>query len=756
MTTAVQRRVPYSLNQFINFADLNKFGVFAVEGSDALGLDIVGPDAAWTAIAAIEESATSVRVNFGRIWLDGKFYGDPDKDTEIVSLVTALPTGTKKIVTIVGTGAEVETKYEPRSFKNTETGNVEPQTIPTEILRKVTFSYVSGTEAATPIAPTLDPNFIPIANVTLGVSGIEKIDLLTEYRLPTLQGMNARMISIEKFRLAIGTRVETLASDLATMRADVGQLNAPSVRQTQRRLAELEDKLGIDEGGLLYGFDRMLTEAESDTVHGDYNARIEEGLRFPFTASSEHTPALLNPGDPRLSTVSGWSLPPFAEVARVDTWGQGVTVNVANYQYSNTDFTIYPGAQRRRRYGPSMVVAGNSDFWQSSQYSVNYLTQTFNTGAENYLISDEWTEDGVTYYRLQQYWDDKIKYWNGYQAITPTTQGGYLVGQTFLNAQSGWLTSVGLRFGKVDDAYGVKVYLCRAPNGEPDPNQIVAEGSLAAGQAIASQGDPDLGAENKVTLTPAFLNAGDRYGLILVTGGDYAVACRSDNALTNGAFFVGDGAAWAVDLGKDMAMRLYFAEFDVAFTAVQLETVTLSGGITDIDVISTEHVPEGCELYWMVRFGGAWHRLERFTGTHPLAAAPATVELQLVMMGTRDIMPAIKLPNSLLRLNKGGNSFTHLSETRDAGSAASAVRVELEIAAWDAGKHSLVATIEAGGNSDAPSSTTDYPLPNGNLRRVMEFTLTAASQIYQVKLVGSTTDIAASFVVASRYDLARA
>lgn len=754
MASAVQRRVPYSLNQFINFADLNKFGVFAVEGDDALGLDLVGPDAAWTAIAVLEESTTSVRINFGRVWLNGKFYGDPDKDTEVVSLVTALPTSTKKIVTIIGTGAEVDAEFEPRSFKNSATGNVEPQTIPTEVLRKVTFSYVAGTEAGTPVAPTLDPNYIPIANVTLGTSGIENIDLLTGYRLPTLQGLDARMISLEAFRLAIGTRVETLASDLASVRSDLGKLNSPAVRQMQRRLAELEDRLGIDEAGLLYGYDRMLTEVDSDTDHLDYDARIDEGLRFPWAASADKTPALLNPGDPRLTTVSGWSLPPFSEVARVDTWGADINVNVANFQYANTDFTIYPGAQRRRRYGPSMVVAGNSDFWQSAQYSVNYLTRTFNTGSENYLLTDEWTEDGVTYYRLQQYWDDQIKYWNGYQSITPTTQGGYLVGQTFLNAQSGWLTSIGLRFGRVDDAYGVKVYLCRAPNGEPDPTRIIAEGSLAAGTVKTS---PDeAGVESKVTLTPAFLNAGDRYGIILVTGGDYAVACRADNALTNGAFFIGDGAAWSVDLGKDMAMRLYFAEFDVAYTSVQLETVTLSGGITDLDIISTEHVPEGTELYWMVRFGGAWHRLERVAATHPLAAAPATVELMLVMVGTRDIMPAIRLADTVLRLNRGGASFTHLSEIRDAGSAASAVRVEMELAAWDAGKHGLTVTIESGGNSDAPDSTTDIPLPDGAIRRVMEFTLTAPSQTYQVKAVGTTSDIADPFVIASRYDLATA
>lgn len=754
--TKVQRRVPYNLNQFINFGDLNKFGVFAVEGDDALGLDIVGPDAAWTAISVLEESSTSVRVNFGRVWIDGKFYGDPDKDTDLVSLVTVLPTSTKKIVTIIGTGAEVETENEPRSFKNTETGNIEPQTIPTEVLRKVTWSYVAGTESGTPVAPTLDPNFIPIANVTLGTGGIERIDLLTDYRLPTLQGLDARMISLEKFRLAIGTRVETLASDLASVQQEVGKLNPPAVRSSQRRLAELEDRLGIDEAGLLYGYDRLLTEDESDTDHVDYEARVEEGVRFPWAATTNVTPAPLNPGDPRLTTVSGWSMPPFEEVRRVDVWGQEISVNISNFQYANTDFTIYPGAQRRRRYGPSMVVAESSDFWQSAQYSINYLTKTFNTGSENYLLTDEWTEDGVTYFRLQQYWDDKIKYWNGYQGITPTTQGGYLVGQTFLNAQAGWLTSLGLRFGRVDDAYGVQVYICRAPNGEPDATQIVSQGSLSAGSAQVSQGDPDPGVENTVTLTPVFLNTGERYAVIVVSGGDYAIAARADNALTNGAFFIGDGSAWSVDLGKDMSMRLYFAHFDVAYTAVQMETVTLSGGITDLDIVSTEQTPDGTELYWMVRYSGTWHRLEKVTGTHPLASGPATVEVMLVMVGTRDIMPAIRLADTVLRLNRGGTSFTHLSVVRDAGSNAASVRVEMELAGWDAGKHSLTVTVESGGNSDAPGSTTDITLPNGNIRRVMEFTLTAPSQTYQIKAVGTTNDNADPFAIASRYDLASA
>lgn len=756
MSGSVQRRVPVYPLEYGNSEDINSIGVFAVDADDALGLDLGGPNVAWTGMSVATESNSSVRVTFGRVWRDGKFYGNPDSDSEVVSLITTLPTSTKKIVTIIGTGQDAEHNVLPRQFKNATSGVKEPQPVATEILRKMSLSYVSGAEGGTPVPPAIDPSYIPIAEVTLTPAGIESVVLLTDYQMPTVQGVNTRVLSLETFRENIGSRVETLASDLASVRGDFAALNAPAVRQSLRRITDLEDRLGIDDTGLLSGFDRFLMDTESDTGGLGYDARVEEGLRFPYAASDDTVPALLNPGDPRVQKVSGWTLPVYDEIKRLDIWGQDISVNVSNYQYANTSFEIYPGAQRRRRYGPSMVVAGNSDFWQSSRYNQNYLAETFGVDGENYLISDEWTEGGVTYYRVNQYWDDQIKYWDGFQAITPTTQGGYIVGQTFLNAQAGWMTSVGLRFGRVDDAYGIKVYLCKAPLGEPDPNQVVSEGSIAAGDVLVSQSDGSAGVENKVSLTPVFLDPGERYGIIIVTGGDYAVACRTDNALTNGAFFIGDGSAWAVDLGKDMAMRLYFASFQNAYTAVQMATVTLSGGITDLDLLTSEHVPDGCELYWMVRYDGTWHRLEKFSGTHPLASGPATLEVQIVMVGTHEVMPGIRLGDSKIHMHRAGVGFTHYSEVRDAGSAAATVRVEMDIANWDGAKHSLTVTVESGANSDAPDSTTDTVLSDGSIRRVMIFTLTAPSQTYQIKAVGTSSDNADTFVIGNRYDLAAA
>lgn len=750
-----QSRVPVSPYQYGNAEDISNIGKFAVRAMDAMGNDIVGPDRSWVEMAVTQQSTSSVEIVFGRIWYQGKFYGDPAETSEVMSLATVLPTSTKKIVTIIATGATVETAVQPRSYKNQVTGLKEPQNVATEIRRQIDFGYVAGAEAATPQPPSLDPNYVPIANVTLGTGGIEAIEMLTGYRLASMQNMAARIIDLEVFRTTVGIRLDTLASDIAATNQKIGSMNLPALKQGLKRLAELEDRLGIDEGVLLYGFDRFLTLDDSDHDHIDYKARVEEGLRFPFAATATAVPALLNPAEPRVVTKSGWTLPAHTETKRLDIWGQYISVNLSNYQYQNTSYTIYPGASRRRRYGPSQVVSANSDFWQSVQYGYSYLTRTFSKGAETWQVTDEWIENGETFYRVEQYWDDQIKYWNGYQSLTPTAANGYYLAQTFLNAQAGWLTKIGLRFQRVDDNHDVKVLLCKADKGMPDVTQVIATGTIPAGSALPNVSPDPVGKETMATMSPAFLEQGQRYAVAVVTGGDYSIACRSDNQLSNGALFYGQDEAFVADIGKDMNLRLYFADFTAPYADVQLDTVTLSGGITDLDIITREHVPEGSELYFEVQVNGVWKRLEKVTGTHPLATPQATLPVRMVMVGTRDIMPAIRLADSQIRMNRVDDDFLHLSETRDAGTNVDTVEVELLIRNWDGGKHALTTTILSGANTDTADTTTDIIMPDGAMLRKMSFTLTAPSQTYVIKIVGTSTDIVDQFMIEHRYDTAQ-
>ncbi len=750
MTSLVQRRVPTRAKQYGNSTDMNNVGLFAMGADDALGLDIVGPNVAWTEMNVAKEGATSVRVTLGRVWKDGKFYANPDAGSQVVPLSTFTPTSTKRIVTIVATGMEEENKPLPRYIKNTVTGAKQSEVVPTEVRRVLTLGGQPGLEAPSPLPPALDPLYIPIANVTMSRDGVDEVQMLTDYQLPNMQGMQARLISLEAYRQVIGTRVETLASDLAVTNDKIGRFNLPALRQGLKRLAELEDRLGIDEGVLLFGYDRFMSEADSDTAHIGYKARIDEGLRVDWAARHTVSAQLLNPNEPRIKTISGWTLPAHDEVLRLDSWGQYQSVNISSYQYANTSFTIFPGPKRRRRYGTSQVHAANSDFWASIQYSVNYLTRTFKTGSENWQITDEWIEGGVTYYRVEQYWDDKLPYWNGYQNINPTAENGYLAAQSFLNAQAGWLTRIGLRFARVDDQHGIRVYVCKVKGGEPDMSEVVATGSVAAGALKASV--PGPGIENSVVITPVFLEPGQRYAVCVVSGGDHAISCRNDNELSNGTFFIGDGNTWVADLAKDMNLRLYFAAFTSSYVAFQLQTVTLAGGITDIDVIGTEHTPDGTELFYLIQVDGVWKRLERTVGTHPLAGLPQTLPMMVVMVGTREVMPAMKLGTGTeIRLYRADDDFLHFSEILNAGTNVNTVDVDLSLANWDPAKHTLAVAVLSGANTDAPDVTTDYPQPDGTILRKFTFGLTAPSQTYQIRITYSTTDITDQLVVAHRY-----
>ena len=67
----------------------------------------------------------------------------------------------------------------------------------------------------------------------------------------------------------------------------------------------------------------------------------------------------------------------------------------------------------------------------------------------------------------------------------------------------------------------------------------------------------------------------------------------------------------------------------------------------------------------------------------------------------------------------------------------------------------LTTTILSGANTDTADTTTDILMPDGAMLRKMSFTLTAPSQTYVIKIVGTSTDIVDQFMIEHRYDTAQ-
>lgn len=763
------RIVNFGDNQHVETKDMKNIGEFQREAHDALVAMGVGRGKGWDGFNVQIDGTTSVNVTMGVIAYNGALFGLADLAITPVDLLAASPSNSKRIVTIVATGAPTLSAPEPRSFEvvsidpdtGEETSTAVPQQHYTESRRKVAVTHVPGDEAAVPTRPALLPNYVPIAYVTMQVgAGVVGIEMALDYQVKSLQALEARLLAAEATLAVAGSQIETLSQTIANTRAAISNINVPLINQLARVTAEIQLAMGRDDDGLLFGFERFMTADNSNEEAVGYKARVEEGLRFPWAMSAEITPQLLNPSNSRVKSIGGWLLPAWQPKLRLDVWRQDIAVSVADYNYSNVSATVFPGAKTRRRSGPSMIVSENERFWQDVEYTYNYLTGTFSVGDEDWVVTGEWIQDGVVQRRVQQYFSDKIPYWNGYRSVTDAVSGN-LLAQTFLNAQPGWLVQAGLRFAKVT-ANDLKLYITGVKDGQPSFDVTYVQGLLEAEDAQASVAGDRVGVENKVNMQPLFMLPGQPYASQMVTAGDFAVACRADNYLTNGMLFNGDGLAYVADPGKDANLRLYFAQFDQNYVEVEMQSLTLTGGITDIDITTTEYVPDGNELIAKIQVGGVWHALDKIAGTHPLATLPPTVPFKFVMVGTRDAMPGINLAESKVHLRRADDDFVWQSETKNCGTNASTITVELELVNWKpvggGGKHTLVATVLTGGGlatSDTPDTTTDVVLPNGNVRRTMVFTPTP-SATFAVKLVGTTTDIADGFVVRSMYYLASA
>lgn len=756
-------------NQHVDTKDMNNLGLFQREAHDALVAMGVGRGKGWDGFNVVKDSNTSVDVVMGVIAYNGALFGLPDLATTPVDLLAASPSNSKRIVTIVATGSAGPSAPEPRSFEvvnmdpdtGQETSTAISQQHYTENRRKVSVTHVPGDEAAVPTRPALLPNYVPIAYVTMQVgAGVISIEMATDFQVKSLQALEARLLAAEATLGIAGSQIETLSQTIANTRAAIANINTPLINQLARVTAEIQLAMGRDDDGLLFGFERFMTVDNSNEAAVGYKARVEEGLRFPWAASAEITPQLLNPSNSRVKAIGEWLLPQWQPKLRLDVWRQDISVSVADYNYSNVSATVFPGAKTRRRSGPSMIVSENERFWQDVEYTYNYLTGTFSVGDENWVVTGEWIQDGVVQRRVEQYFSDKIPYWNGYRSVTDAVSGN-LLAQTFLNAQPGWLVQLGLRFAKVTEN-DLKAFITGVKNGLPSFDITYVQGLLEGEDAQASVAGDRVGVENKIDMQPLFMLPGQAYAAQLVTAGDFAVACRADNYLTNGMLFNGDGTAYVPDPGKDMNLRGYFALFDANYVEVEMQSLTLSGGMTDIDIKTTEYVPDGNELIAKIQVGGVWHALDKIAGTHPLSALPPTVPFKFVMVGTRDTMPGINLSESKVYLRRADDDFVWQSETKNCGTNASTITIELELVNWkpvgSGGKHALTTTVLTGGGlatSDTPDTTTDVTLPNGNVRRTMVFTPTP-SATFAVKLVGTTTDIADGFVVRSMYYLASA
>jgi len=803
--------------QNVTFADLNSIQTYADKTFTDVLNDLLVSGKGYAGFVATRDSATSVQVGQGRLYAAGKIFAHDALST--VSLSTYLPAAAQRIVTLVVYGQTIDSGIEPRDFLiNVTTRATEPQSVAMIQERVAQVSVVPGSESADPQRPAIPEAYVPIADVLMGTAGVMSVSIRRDFAAPELDVAKDRLDAITAWQLRVGQILDGLLSDLSTLGRRVDSLPTRSefadlaaqiaslrlaldelrrnitssieadlsvIKAQMKTLADLvagqltaiagslavvKENLDLSDLNSLYGADQFLDAGESDLGAPGYDALVEEGVRFPWAATSLSTLQLDNPINGSVTmSADGLMIPNYAST-EVLVVGAPVanevvqSIPLADYQFGAHQLIQRSISRTRLRYGATRNVCTNASFWSGGQY--NSVTGVFTKSGETFEVRNANGDIPTTvgrnaahaWYRVRQFWADAFDetYWD-YQPVISTIQG-VQIGQTFVNGQARYCTGLSLALTQIGPTGNVTVALCETrPDGTPNANRVLAQSTLAQGNLKRF---PEW---TLFPIRPTLLKQGGRYGILVITGGAHYIGTVSGSNFTSGTlFFSTDGQYLLGDLTKDMRFKVHVAKFAATRVSVELKPLQLAGGIADIDILAPQITPDAANLTYQVRVDDVWYSI---TGTTPdfLGALPAVLPLRVVMTGTPELMPVIHAADSQVRVSRAKTTFTHISTERTlpAGMTTRQVRVVTRLYPFVSAQHTLAVYLLTGAGyatSVSPTAVVTRNVPSSDRAHDVEkeflFTFAAPINAYKIRIAGSATSAGQLFHVEQRIDTA--
>lgn len=743
-----EREVVYRDRQELQAADLNNTQSFADEAIQHLVTDAITAERQVVGLVATASTVTELSVSSGRLWAGGEGKVYRLDQALAISLFGYLPITDKRWLGVGAVGQEVETDIEPRDFLiDLQTGQTEPRAVAMERLRQVVVQITAGVESPEPQKPLLPTGQTLIAYVQLGPAGILAIQDNPAVRLKRLFSVNQRLEGVEVWQGVAQPRIATLGSDIASLSSDLNQIKQGTfvrrIHELASDVARLRERANLPSAYAAYASDRFIDESLSDTAATGYSARIDVGgLSFPWVATASSQLQLLNPLEAAVQTTLrdlGRYLPAYTETPRLQLTNITGEIAIAQYQYQTFDLKQGSNWVTFLRYGP--LLRKDINWWNMARSLEQDLTAVLGVG----LDVQEQDADWVTF---QYYYHFGIDI--PYQFYAPVTQqiSGSQLAQTFLASQHGWLTRVDLTVAARDNSGTVYLALCETQAGVPDLSRTLAVAQVEAG---AIRLTPE--ATTFRFQEPLYLEAGKRYAVVLTTAGNHKIATVAGADHTQGTIFYSlDGAYFQGDLSKDLAMSLYYAQFNETRVTVDLAPVSLFGGIAEIALQARSYVPKTTELLFEYQVAGRWHPIAG-TIDSALSSLPALVPMRLTWVGSSSLMPFISSVGSALSVKRPATAFTHVSTQRTLAAATGSVNVQVLMAGFDATKHTCAVTLLVGSTAVAATTVTDVS-EGGGIRRTATFALVPSAASYKIKIAGTTTDALAPFSVTERIDIA--
>lgn len=727
-------------NDPADFTNLQDF----VQGSmEHVVADGITNDRKYAGFAAAATGVTTLTVQPGRFYSEGKVYNR--ESTYVHDFTTNLPVATKRIASLVVYGSEVDTDSRPRDFLiNAETNAVEPRVVAMERARIANINVVFGQENADPLPPVVDSGVIVVATIVLLPSGIQSVTMATDTAIDSVKSVSTRTKSLEAFRDVAAPQIISLASDIAALtKGQKSTLTLDQYGRTLARLAVLEAQAGIPAAAVDSSADYFLDTRASDLAFSGSQVKVEEGIRFADEAANVAAINIFNALNPAAKIVGGVMFPAYSRAKRFSVGAPTGEVQVSSYSYQTNEMVQKTASRIRVRYGPSKTVCTNSAWWKSGQYDAT--TKVFRLNGETWTIDPADYALAVQnhkYIRVTQFWQDSYEepYWD---AVTIShSVAGAQVAETFLNSNDMWLDAVGLTFTRLAASGTVTVAICETERGLPMLDRVISKTTVD--RAALS-----LNAETVIPVQPVFLTGGERYAIVVISAADHWLGTVQGSAYPQGTFFyVLDGAYQQGDATRDIAFSLYAAQFSASRAVIDLQPLSLSGGIVEIDLIAPAIIPGATSLDFEVQVNSVWQPLASVDDLVLGAGGniPPLLPFRAVFTGTPDVMPALTLTDSQVTVARPRTTLRHISTVRTLpGSGSDAIRVIARLEYFESAHHTATCKILRGAGyttvEDA-DSVVDETMEDGSIERTWVFDIASGDiTSYRIRM-DATTDSA--------------
>lgn len=754
----MEKTVIFRDRQQILAEDITNIQVYAQSSIDAVIAAAVVDRAVYHGFAAAKTAAAEVTVAAGRFFdIEGKIYA---RETPTVrSFIGQLPAVARKKVAIVTYGALDETAVAQRKFRiNAGTGLTESDEVPMRLQRSAQLSFLIGQEAGDPQLPAIDAGYVHLATVTLSPTQVESVEMITGNAAANLAGVATAVASHQALLSVFEGLFVTLRSDMAALAERQKLLaSAADVQALGFDLARLKARAGIAGNAVAFGDDLFLDEAFTDPAYGGYQARIFAGLRFPEAAGVSVPLQLFNNLDPAVKMTGGFCLPAYDVEPRLIIDGYAGDLALANYQSQNVEMRQLTRTRSRVVHGETSEIIVNLN-----DPSYDRAKKIYSRDGEAFNVAAEWWSGGsdramivlqptsAVVEELETYWD---------AVTTSTTVQGSTLAQSLFNAQAGYTVGVNAYFTDIAAAGDVHCHLVELDDsGAPDMTRGIATVTKAVADLKKYPAATNFG------LPPTILEAGKRYAYVFISQGAHRMAVADKNRYAAGALFSSaDGAWFTADANKDLLLEVLFCRFKASRVVVQLQPLQLAGGISDLDFLYESAHPAGTGLSfeYQPQGGGEWRSAAGPDLATGLSTLPALVNLRMVFVGSEDVMPGIKLTDSVARVFRLQTTMDHFTPVL-VRATTSTIKVTAYARGFNASapfNHTLVAKILIGGVTELHDLVADEIVPAlgadpGGIKRTWTFNIAAPTSSYRIQLHGTVANGLAPFVITERVDQA--